>query len=331
VDGLSNSYKEISVKETRFSGKSLVSALFLEFQPKKLFSMAFCLFPPKAKVVVAVVAIGHDELYKITLPTIEKWCQLHGYLLEIISTCEPYSSPFWAKFKAYDFFEKHNANCVLMLDADILIKPGSPSPVDLKPRTGVYAANSITINRGMAKVSRDQQERFIDLYHKATGILLPSTDFYINGGVCVVWRDAKDFLAPPLHESLVMTGADGAYDDQNLMNARCFGRYTELPSAYNFEHPYIPDNLRRMKDCDIWFLHLNAPGDKLPFAREIMSWPCFAKAEKQWWLKYRLTALAWSAACVGLFRVRKSLNSKIKKLIGLFQNCAAAGSKKVKP
>jgi hypothetical protein len=77
-------------------------------------------------------------------------------------------------------------------------------------------------------------------------------------------------------------------------------------------------------------LHLNAPGDKLPFAREIMSWPCFAKAEKRWWLKYRPTALAWSAACVGFFRVSKALKAKFKKLIGLFLNCTAAGSKKVK-
>jgi hypothetical protein len=34
LDGLSNSYKEIAIKETRFSGKRLVSALFMEFQPK---------------------------------------------------------------------------------------------------------------------------------------------------------------------------------------------------------------------------------------------------------------------------------------------------------
>jgi hypothetical protein len=33
LDGLSSSYKELSVKETRFSGNKLVSALFIEFKP----------------------------------------------------------------------------------------------------------------------------------------------------------------------------------------------------------------------------------------------------------------------------------------------------------
>lgn len=314
MDGLSNSYKEISVKETRFSGKSLVSALFLEFQPKKLFSMAFCLFPPKAKVVVAVVAIGHDELYKITLPTIEKWCQLHGYLLEIISTCEPYSSPFWAKFKAYDFFEKHNADCVLMLDADILIKQGSPSPVDLKPQKGVHAVNSIASNRGMANVGREQQSRYIDLYHKATGILLPTTDFYINGGVCVVWKDAADFLAPPLNESLVLTGPNGAYDDQNLMNARCFGRFNELPRAFNFEHPHYHNNFNRMKKCDIFFIHLNSPNSKVFWARKITTWPCFLNSDKKWWLKNKIISKIFTTVCCKTEKYKKYY----KKLISLF-------------
>lgn len=275
----------------------------------------FCLFPPKAKVVVAVVAIGHDELYKITLPTIENWCKLHGYLLEIISTCEPYSSPFWAKFKAYDFFEKHNADCVLMLDADILIKPGSPSPVWLKPRRGVHAANTIRNSYGMMEMGIKQQERYINLYKEKTGIQLNKTEYYINGGVCVVWKDAKDFLAPPLHESLVLTGPDGAYDDQNLMNARCFGRYTELPSSFNFEQPQIPANLIRMKDCDIWFLHLNMPGDKLPMAQQLINWPCFSKSKNHIWLNYLPTATAWNFIRATIFRVWKRVKAKFRKIL----------------
>jgi hypothetical protein len=280
--------------------------------------MAFFLFPPKAKVVVAVVAIGHDELYKITLPTIEKWCQLHGYLLEIISSSEPYSSPFWAKFKAYDFFEKHNADCVLMLDADILIKPGSPSPVWLKPRRGVHAANTTRNCYGMIEVGAKQQDRYIKLYKEKTGIQLNKTDYYINGGVCVVWKDAKDFLAPPLHESLVLTGVNGAYEDQNLMNARCFGRYTELPSNFNFEQPQIPANLKRMRDCDIWFLHLNMPGDKLAMAKQLIEWPCFSKSKNHIWRNYVPTATAWNFIKVTIFRVWKRVKAKLRKILVKF-------------
>jgi lipopolysaccharide biosynthesis glycosyltransferase len=276
--------------------------------------MAFCLFPPKAKVVVAVVAIGHNELYKITLPTIEKWCKLHGYFLEIISSCEPYSSPFWAKFKAYDFFEKHDADCVIMMDADILIKPGSPSPLWRNPKRGVHASNSLTGNYGMRFVSDQQQDRYIKIYQEATGILLPKTDFYINGGVCVVWKDAKDFLAPPLHESLVLTGKDGAYDDQNLMNARCFGRYTELPQSFNCEHPNIPEKLNRMKDPDIWFLHLNTPGDKLPIAKEIIQWPCFINASFFRVMKYVPALLIWNAVCLFIFRTKSRVKNILKKI-----------------
>jgi hypothetical protein len=276
--------------------------------------MVFCLFPPRVKVVVAVVAIGHNELYEITLPTIEKWCKLHGYLLEIISSCEPYSSPFWAKFKAYDFFDKHNADCVIMMDADILIKPGSPSPVWLRPRKGVHAANTTRNCYGMIEVGAQQQERYIKMYKEKTGIQLHKTEYYINGGVCVVWKDAKDFLAPPIHESLVSTGGNGAYDDQNLMNARCFGRYTELPSNFNFEQPQIPENFARMKDCDIWFLHINMPGDKLPMAKRLKSLPCFTHGEKNVWLNFFPSAVAWHFTAVAIFKLRNRLNLFFKKL-----------------
>jgi hypothetical protein len=278
------------------------------------------------KVVVAVVAVGNDQLYQITIPTIENWCKLHKYRFERISTVIPYSSPYWAKFKAYDFFEKHGADCVVLLDADILIKPGSPSPVCLKPQKGVHAANSLAWCYGMREQASEQQDRFIEVYKRATGVEVPKTDFYINGGVCVVWKDARDFLAPPLHESLVSTGPNGAFDDQNLMNARCYGRYTQLPLAFNCEQPQIPANLERMKNCDIWFVHLNTPGDKVGVAKEILRWSCFSKASARWWLRCRPTASVWHQGRAALFRTKNCLKSLARRILNKLRRLSIAPS-----
>jgi len=275
--------------------------------------MAFCLIPQKAKVVVAVVAIGHDELYKITLPTIAKWCQLHGYLLEIISTCEPYSSPFWAKFKAYDFFEKHAADCVIMLDADILIKPGSPSPADRFPKSGIHAFDSMSLPK-MREFVKKQQERFQSQTFNVTGHKIPITTHYINGGVCVVWKEASDFLSPPLYESPVSTGPQGAFDDQNLMNARTAGRFFSLPRSFNWGHPHIEENFRRMKDADVYFLHLNCPEDKVAIAKQITSWPCFSEWSNHWWVWNSQTASVVRYAKIVLLRLNWKID-RLKKFI----------------
>ncbi len=240
-------------------------------------------------VVVAVVAIGEEELYRLTLPLVQRWCYLHGHILEVIGEASPYTSPFWAKFKAYDFYEKHNADCVIMMDADILIKPGSPTPADRRSRHGVHAFDSMSLPYMRQFVSK-QQERYRNLLLEATGQTIPITEHYLNGGVCVVWKDSADFLAPPPYESPVSTGLEGAFDDQNLMNARSAGRFIPLPRAFNWGHPHKEENFRRMKDGDVYFLHLNCPGNKLEIAKEILEWPCFRNEKKHWWVRNQTSA-----------------------------------------
>lgn len=263
-------------------------------------------------IVVAIVAIGNENLYKLTIPTIQNWCRLHGYILEIISDSAPYSSPFWAKFKAYDFFENHRADCVIMLDADILIKPGSPSPANLIPPKGIHAFDSISLPY-MRDFVKKQQERYRKLTLEVIGHEIPITEHYINGGVCVVWKDAADFLAPPPYESPVSTGPQGAFDDQNLMNARTVGRFCPLPRSFNWGHPHLEENFQRMKGADVYFLHLNCPGDKMEIAQRILSWPCFAKSQYHWWTRNRI------AACI-VTKVNAALLSLRRKFFGLRQS-----------
>jgi len=274
----------------------------------------------KLKIVVAVVAIGEDELYQLTLPFLQRWCRLHGHILEIIRESSPYTSPFWAKFKAYDFFQKHNADCVIMMDADIFIKPGSPTPADRRPRHGVHAFDSMSLPHMRDFVTK-QQDRYHKLTLELTGQEIPITEHYINGGVCVVWKDAADFLAPPPYESPVSTGPQGAFDDQNLMNARTAERFCPLSRSFNWGHPHLEENFRRMKDADVYFLHLNCPGDKMEIAQRILSWPCFAKSQYHWWTRNRLTACIvtkFNAALLSLRRKFFGLRQSAKKIAKKF-------------
>jgi len=257
------------------------------------------------RVVVAVVAVGEQELYSLTIPTIREWCRLHGHILETIQDAAPYSSPFWAKFKAFDLFAKHDADCVIMMDADILIKPGSPTPLRLRPHSGVHAFDSMSLPV-MRDFVRKQQARYAELVRVKTGQVLPMPDHYLNGGVCVVWKDAADFLAPPPFESLVSTGFDGAFDDQNLMNARAAARFHPLPRSFNWGHPHFVENLQRMKDPDVYFVHLNCPGDKVKVAKEILAWPCFRLGRAKWWLRYRFVATPLHRLRIVMFRLRKA-------------------------
>jgi hypothetical protein len=149
-----------------------------------------------------------------------------------------------------------------------------------------------------------QQESYRNLILEATGQTIPITEHYLNGGVCVIWKDAADFLAPPPYESPVSTGPEGAFDDQNLMNARSNGRFFPLPRAFNWGHPHKEESFRRMKDGDVYFLHLNCPGKKLEIAKEILEWPCFRDEKKHWWVQNRASAKIANSL--------KSVNAKIK-------------------
>ncbi len=230
------------------------------------------------RVVVAVVAIGRNDLHRFTLPTIQAFAERHGYALEIISDAYPHSSPYWAKFKAGEFFESHAADCVLLMDADVMVKPGSPSPVDLAPQSGVWAFDSMSLPY-MADRAREQQARYRKLWLEQTGETLPETPHYINSGVCVVWKDARDFLSPPEHESAVsVSKADPAFDDQNLMNARTAGRFHPLPRAWNFGHVSRGSNLDEAKKEGVHFIHLNGCGNKVVTAAQVKAWPCFHAA-----------------------------------------------------
>lgn len=228
----------------------------------------------KENIVVATVSVPPDPVFEYTRPWMELFCREHGYVFEVITERGPHRSAHWTKFEAGRFFEKHNARAVLLLDSDILIKPGSPSPVDLEPKSGVWAFNSMSLPY-MVECAKTQMEIF-QRTARAERQDIPPCPHYMNSGVVLVWRDAKDFFAPiPFESPVSIARGLPRFDDQNMMNHRARGRFHELPRAWNFGHPDRTGNMERMESRDIFFLHLNGAGDKVRTVRQMLEWECF--------------------------------------------------------
>jgi hypothetical protein len=225
-------------------------------------------------IVVATVSVPPDPVFAHTRPWMERFCREHGYVFEVIDERGPHRSAHWTKFEAGRFFEQYNARAVLLLDSDILIKPGSPSPADLEPKSGVWAFDSMELPY-MVPCAQEQMELFEKTAREEMQSI-PPCPHYMNSGVVLVWSDAEDFFAPLPFESPVSTMRNlPRFDDQNMMNHRARGRFHAMPRAWNFGHPRRTGNIDRMKMRDIFFLHLNGAEDKVRTVEEMLKWECF--------------------------------------------------------
>jgi len=177
-----------------------------------------------------------EALYTLTGPYHEAYARKHGYDYRVIR--EPkrkdWPSPSWWKLDLYH--DLNNYDCVVFVDADAWPWEDAPSIVDAVPRGKFGAFNSLTLNY-MNDRNCHSQRSYRNWCDRA-GLNWQEHDpievgYYINGGVWVCWRDARDVLLcdKPMETPL--------YVEQHQLNWNLYerpGLYHELGRQWNWGH-----------------------------------------------------------------------------------------------
>jgi hypothetical protein len=192
----------------------------------------------KPRVLMATVVSGDtfEDLYKLIGPYHEAYSKRHGYDYRVIrgTTRTDWPSPSWWKLDLYSDLDDYD--CVVYVDADAWPWEDAPSIVDAVPRGKFGAFNSLTIPY-MNDRNSHSQKSYRDWCERA-GLCWKDHDpidigYYINGGVWLCWREARDVLTcdTPVETPL--------YVEQHQLNLNLYerpGLYHELGREWNYGH-----------------------------------------------------------------------------------------------
>lgn len=218
------------------------------------------------RVAVATVAIGHDDLYSMTLPTLRAFAERFGYSFHVIDDLGTHRHPAWAKLECGRVMDETGCDTLLFIDADVLIPPWATSPIPYTPPVGCAAMNSAYWLPGCQHWPTWRRETYLSRWTVAATLTFPR-DRYINSGVFIVNKDARGlFDAPPAEKN------DGRMYEQTWLNCQA-GRfpYHNLSRLWNWGHLDTADHLSlAMHDSNIQFVHLSGTADKRAGAAKIL-------------------------------------------------------------
>lgn len=207
---------------------------------------------PNVKPIFVTMAIGSkgQELYQISKPSFDRYCQRFEIPLHLIDTNKIGSaSGYHDKLQIRELLL--DGYHVLYVDADIIIHPEAPNIFELTPahRIALYDQKWF-----IHSFNDNRVRQVIKLEGSTVDI---RGDFY-NAGVMFV---------PPSFEYLFKTPTEFVTDDECLLNARL---------AIHDINPFrLNQKWNRMVGCsgmgDAYFYHYAAMGDRLPKMRTLMN------------------------------------------------------------
>lgn len=206
----------------------------------------------------------YEKIWKRTEPYFNAYADKCGADLMILSALpDGLPSPHWAKFSIYEVLKKHYDR-VAFIDADIIIRPDTPSLFDLVPedQLGIFNEGEFT-PRAMC-IHEIRKVYDVDL-KKWNGV-----DYY-NTGVFVVSKEHR-FIFKIEEEIKPLRNSFG---EQTYLNMKIMAndvKIFNLPFKYN--RMSIMDRITGMTRLDSYIVHYAGDGDKLfeKLDRDIKKW-----------------------------------------------------------
>ena len=241
-------------------------------------------------IMTIVSGDKYGEIWKRTEPFFNAYADKIGADLLVLKDLPPLPSPHWAKFSIRELLKKQYDR-IAFIDADIIIRPDSPSIFDIVPEDqfgifneGLYMPRAVCI-REVMKV------------HK---VELPTWDgkTYYNTGVMVVSRQHRhiftvDEEVKPLRNS---------FGEQTYLNMKIIGSEVKVFSLpYKFNRMSHMNRIVGISRLDSYFVHYAGYGMMIGEEKFLET---LDKDIKQWEkdapeFKYRRNIFIWALGGLG--------------------------------
>ena len=198
----------------------------------------------KTAILTIVSGEKYKQIWDRAKPFFENYADKLDADLIVLEDAKFVPTAHWLKFSIYEFLKK-DYDRVAFIDADILIRPDSPSLFDEVPEDefGVF-------NEG------EYLPRAICMYEimHAYGINLPrwNGNAYYNTGVMVVSREHRHIFRPPGNVKQIRN----AFGEQTFINLRLFESEAKIHNLnYRFNSMSVMDRATGMTRLDSYFMH----------------------------------------------------------------------------
>ncbi len=196
-------------------------------------------------IMTIVSGDKYREVWKRSKPYFEAYADTCGAdLLVLENLPEGLPSPHWAKFSIYDLLKKQYDR-IVFIDADIIIRPDTPSLFDIVPEDQFGIFNEGTFTPRAVCIQEVRKVFNVDL-PKWNG-----KDYY-NTGVMVISK---------CHRHLFKVNAEikplrNAFGEQTYLNMRLMLAETKLfPLPYKFNRMCVMDRNIGISRLDSYFIH----------------------------------------------------------------------------
>jgi ADP-heptose:LPS heptosyltransferase len=238
------------------------------------------------KAIVTVVnGEKFESIWKRTEPFFIAYAEKCDAELIVLKGAEGYPSPHWIKFGIRDLLKKE-FDRVAFIDADIIIRPDTPSLFDVVPedQLGIFNEGEYT-------------PRSVCIYEakKVYSIPLPKWDgkTYFNTGVMVLSREHRHIFSANGEVKQLRN----AFGEQTYLNMKILSSDVKIfRLSHRFNRMSLMDRITGMSRLDSYMIHYAGDGDNLfkKMDRDIERWRQDAPD-----YKYKQQIFVWAGGGLG--------------------------------
>ena len=239
------------------------------------------------KLAILTIVIGekYQKIWEKTEPFFNDYADKCGADLLVLKEIPDLPSPHWAKFSIYELLKKQY-NRIAFIDADIIIRPDTPSLFDIVPENqfgifdeGQYTPRSICMHE----------------VKKVYNIPLPKWNgkTYYNTGVMVISREHRHIFSINEHVKPLRN----SFGEQTYLNMRIMQSEVKVfPLSHKFNRMSLMDRVIGVSRLDSYLVHYAGDGDNLfkKMDRDIQKWQEDAPD-----YKYKQQVFIWSLGGLG--------------------------------